>query len=100
MVVSADDANRLAAEFKASPTGPHSPDLQRLLSVMRGLPIAGKHVLIFDPSSCDYVLGELTGKGGAPMIRHERVRFASTAAGEWYVFRCRLKAIFGVDVEA
>lgn len=100
MVVSADDANRLAAEFKANPTGPHSPDLQRLLSVMRGLPIAGKHVLIFDQSSRVYVLGELTGMRGAPLVRHERVRFATTAAGEWHVFRCRLKAIFGIDVEA
>ena len=48
MGIDAGEANRLAAEFRANPKGPHSPALQRVLNAMRGLPIAGKHFLIFD----------------------------------------------------
>ena len=49
MGIDAGEANRLAAEFRANPKGPHSPALQRVLNAMRGLPIEGKHILIFDP---------------------------------------------------
>ena len=97
----ADNAEirELAALFKANPMGPHAPALQRLLSVMRGLPIAGKHFLIFDANRNDYVLAELHGQRGAPVIRHEQVRFLAVADGEWHVFRYRLKSIFAIEIE-
>lgn len=93
------EAKKLAAEFKANPKGPHSPALQRLLNAMRGLPVRGKHVLIFDKPSGRYVLGELAGERGVPLTKHAGLHFAQPADGEWYVFRHRLRALFGIDLD-
>jgi hypothetical protein len=99
MGIDAGAAQRLAAEFRANPKGPHSPALQRVLNAMRGLPTAGKHILIFDAASHDYVLGQLTGERGAPVVRHD-LRFPTAAEGEWHVFRLRLSALYGIETDA
>jgi N,N-dimethylformamidase len=98
MGIDAAEAGRLAAEFRANPKGPHSPALQRLLNAMRGLPIAGKHILIFDASARDFVLGQVTGRRGAPVVRHA-TRFATVAAGEWHVFKLRLRALHDIEID-
>ena len=94
MGIDAGEANRLAAEFRANPKGPHSPALQRVLNRMRGLPIAGKHFLIVDPASGRYTLAQLQGRG-QPAIRHAGPTFATVEAAEWFVFRERWRLLTG-----
>ena len=36
----------LAAEFKATPFGPHSGDLQQVLNLMRAQPLPGRYILV------------------------------------------------------
>ena len=36
----------LAREFKSNPTGPHSPELQKLLKLLRWEPLAGRFVVV------------------------------------------------------
>lgn len=99
MTIDPAEAGKLAAAFKANPKGPHSPALQRILNAMRGLPVRGKHILIFDRAAGDYMLGELPGERNAPIRRHTTVRFADPDAGEWYVFRQRFRVLFGIALD-
>jgi hypothetical protein len=91
-------APHLAAEFRAQPTGPHSLELQRALRVLRGAPVAGKHILIFDKASRRYLLGQLPGKRGEPVVRHDEQAFASIEEAEWFVFRLRWRAHTGQEL--
>jgi len=93
--VGTEEIERLAEEFRAHPKGPHSPALQRVLNRMRGLPVAGKHILIYEKRSRRYVLAQLTGERGRPVIRHDDVSFTSTAEAEWHVFRLRWQQLAG-----
>ena len=89
------DATDLAREFRARPLGPHGPALQRVLNRMRGLPLAGKHFLIFDPADGRYALAQLTGRPGEPVIRHAEPVFETIEAAEWYVFCERWRLLTG-----
>ena len=89
----------LAAEFRANPKGPHSPALQRLLNRMRGLPVAGKHILIYDKRSRRYWLAQLTGGRGCSVVRNDDVSFATTAEAEWHVFRLRWQRLYGAVLD-
>ncbi|MGH6954749.1 MAG: hypothetical protein ACREGL_11230 [Alphaproteobacteria bacterium] len=92
----------LAREFKAKPYGPHSPDLQYVLHVMRAVPIVGKHVLVMTKSNAEWMLAEMTpSKDGAPprpRVVSNRV-YASTEEAEWDVFKLRWKMLTGRDLE-
>ncbi len=48
---------------------------------MRGLPLAGKHFLIFDPANGRYTLAQLTGRPGEPVIRHAESVFETDRGG-------------------
>ena len=57
----------LAREFKASPLGPHSPDLQKLLKILRWDPIEGSVVAVqLEPGGL-WHLARLTGPKGHPI---------------------------------
>lgn len=87
------EASRLAAEFRANSKGPHGPTLQHLLSTMRGLPIRGKHILIFDKETgecsgnCLPVLADVplnySGLGGSenPLVRADIAFFEMPSGG-------------------
>jgi hypothetical protein len=82
-------ATHLAEEFRANPSGPHSPALQRVLNIMRGAAIAGKHFLIHDKERQVFVLAQLPAVRGSPVIRHNDQIFATTDEAEWTVFKLR-----------
>jgi branched-chain amino acid transport system permease protein len=88
----------LAAEFKKTPLGHHTPQLQRLLRLFRTLPTAGKHALLRVDHKRAWVLVEFNGKKGEPLTVHRDRVFTDWNEAEWAVFRLRWKAYFGHDL--
>ena len=84
----------LIEEFKKNPVGHHSPQLQRLLNVMRGAPMGKKHCLIVCESNKEWILAKTSGKPGVP-VKPTNLRFQYLADAEWYVFRERWKSLTG-----
>jgi len=79
----------LIEEFRANPLGPHSDELVHLLTVLRGVPAAGKYALIEVERDREWALATLSGERGvAPTLLPEH-RFTSLADAEWTVFRLR-----------
>jgi hypothetical protein len=87
----------LADEFMANPFGRASPELQRVLMVFRGEPVAGKYVLICTKPFEEWALAELTGKRGNPPRLLED-RFTSLEEAERAVFRKRWKKHTGHEL--
>lgn len=93
------DDRRLIEEFKQNPVGHHSPDLQRLLNVMRGAPMADKYCLVIVEQNREWQLAKTSGvRGKAPKLLSQR--FKSIEEAEWYVFRQRWKALTGETLQA
>ncbi|MGH6954572.1 MAG: hypothetical protein ACREGL_10340 [Alphaproteobacteria bacterium] len=92
------DDLRLAREFKARPIGLHSPDLQRLLRLFRGEPVAGKYALMTVKRHREWMLVQLTGEKGRPLVLHEDKIFRSLEEAEWEVFKLRWKKHTGREL--
>jgi branched-chain amino acid transport system permease protein len=75
-------------EFKKTPIGHHSPNLQRILNLFRGEPMAGKYVLICTRPHREWTLAVLPGARGERIRMTEEV-FQSIEQAEWYVFKQR-----------
>jgi hypothetical protein len=88
------DDRRLIEEFKQNPIGHHSADLQRLLTRMRGAPMADKHCLVVIKPNREWQLAKSTGVRGKP-LKMLKQRFTSMNEAEWYVFKLRWKALTG-----
>ena len=88
----------LADEFRRNPIGHHSPQLQRILNLFRGAPMAGKFVLITRKPHREWILGQLTGKRGEPIKLTNHV-FHSIEEAEWHVFKERWKMYTGESIE-
>ena len=93
------DDRELIEEFRANPIGHHSPDLQRLLTRMRGAPMADKYCLVVVEPNREWQLAKTTGKAGQP-VKLLKQRFTSQEDAEWYVFRQRWKALTGETLSA
>lgn len=89
----------LAREFKASPVGPHSSELQKVLNVMRWQPNDGKYVLVATDAGDAWCLGRLPGRRGVKVEIDEDVRFDTIDAGLWHLFKLRWKYQTGHDLE-
>lgn len=88
----------LAAEFRKTPLGHHSPQLQRLLRQFRTLPVPGKHALLRVDHQRAWVLVEFNGRKGEPLkVYHDHV-YTDWNEAEWAVFKLRWKQFFGVDL--
>lgn len=83
------DRTDLAREFKASPLGPHSAELQKVLNVMRWQPNDGKYVLVATDEGDAWCLGRLPGRRGIKVEIDEDVRFDDIDAGWWHLFKLR-----------
>lgn len=91
---------KVAQEFRDSPFGHHSPDLQRVLERFRGQEVAGKYVLICLEPHAKWMLGQLSGVRGQEIKTFEDAVFTSLEDAEWHVFRLRWKLHFGEDLPA
>jgi len=88
-------AGDLYREFAGNPVGKHSPNLQLVLLYMRGAPVAGKYVLVAEEPHKSWVLGELTGRRGDPVVLHPEVRYTDLADAERDIYRRRWRALMG-----
>ena len=85
----------LAEEFLADPLGHHSPELQRVLWVMRGAPLKGKYALVCTKPYREWMLVRMSGERGTPPRPLRSHVYASIADAERAVFRLRWKAFTG-----
>ncbi|MEM8855489.1 MAG: hypothetical protein AAGD34_17430 [Pseudomonadota bacterium] len=85
----------LAAEFRAAPRGPHSPDLQRLLSRLRWGPTAGRYVLFVLEAGERWMLARQPDGRGKPLELLGDQVFTSLDDAEWEVFKRRWSALTG-----
>jgi branched-chain amino acid transport system permease protein len=88
----------LAAEFRKTPLGHHSPALQRLLRIFRTLPVPGKHALLRVDHGRSWILVQFNGRKGEPLTVHEDRVFTDWLDAEWAVFKLRWEAYFGTPV--
>jgi hypothetical protein len=84
----------LALEFKGRPFGPHSPELQAVLNVLRGSRHCQNLLLVCTRPHAEWMLAEKQPGGRPPRLFPDRV-FPSLEAAEWYAFRVRWEAVTG-----
>ena len=85
------DPNRvdLAAEYKACPLGPHSPDLQRVLQLMCWIPATQRYIAAQTQTNGPWYLARTTGPKGSPLEIYTSQSFATETQANWAVFRKR-----------
>jgi N,N-dimethylformamidase len=84
----------LALEFKRRPFGPHSPELQAVLNVLRGSRHCQNLLLVCTRPHAQWMLAEKQPDGQPPRLYPDRV-FDSLEAAEWHAFRARWEAVTG-----
>ena len=84
----------LALEFKRRPFGPHSPELQAVLNVLRSSRHCQNLLLVCLKPHAEWVLAEKQPDGLPPRLFSDPV-FTSLEAAEWHAFRMRWEAVTG-----
>ena len=79
----------LAHEFKQNPTGPHSPELQKLLKLLRWEPLADRFVVVRPRQDGPWYLARTTGPKGHPLEIFTSHGYATLAQAYWALFRKR-----------
>jgi len=97
--LSAAGLRGLAAEFKQTRFGLHSPLLKALLDRLRLIhPGGGKLVLICTRPCAEWALGRISSDPPQISIVSD-VRFTSLEDAEWHVFQMRWRDFFGRDLD-
>ena len=84
----------LALEFKRRPFGPHSPELQAVLNVLRSARHCQNLLLVCLKPHEEYVLAEKQPDGLPPRLFSDPV-FTSLEDAEWHAFRLRWEVVTG-----
>lgn len=84
----------LALEFKRRPFGPHSPELQAVLNVLRSSRHCQNLLLVCTQPHTEWVLAEKQPDGLPPRLFSDPV-FSSLEEAEWHAFRLRWEAVTG-----
>jgi hypothetical protein len=84
----------LALEFKRRPFGPHSPELQAVLNVLRRAQNCQNLLLVCTRPHEEWVLAEKQPDGLPPRLFSDPL-FASPEDAEWHAFRLRWEAVTG-----
>jgi hypothetical protein len=84
----------LAREFRASPFGEHSPDLQYLLHLMRRPSEKPFHMLFVDRANERWTLG-IMDPSGRNTPQRTNIVFTDLKEAEWHVFKLRWEALAG-----
>jgi hypothetical protein len=92
-------ANRdVIAEFRRSPFGRHSPELQYVLNRLRWTSLDQRYILICRRPKQEWLLGRLSGERGKPVdIVTDRI-FTTRADAEWEVFKLRWREHTGEEL--
>jgi hypothetical protein len=84
----------LALEFGRRPFGPHSPELQAVLNVLRSSRHCQNLLLVCTRPHAEWTLAEKQPHGLPPRLFTDRV-FTSLEDAEWHAFRIRWEAVTG-----
>lgn len=95
-LIQGQDLSQLVAEFRAKPTGQHSPALQRLINHIRSEPMRGKLALLCTRPHEEWRLVQMNGRG-KPMTLLDGV-FHDIIDAEWTIFKLRMKRHFDIDL--
>lgn len=85
----------LAREFCDNPKGPHSPELRRVLVILREGSIRGKMTIASLAPEKGYCLAELGPRRGDPIVYHRDRRFDSIKDAMRAVFLARWEQATG-----
>jgi N,N-dimethylformamidase len=88
---------RCIEEFRKTPIGHHSPELQVILNELRGTPMENKYCLICTKPNREWQLAMTTGVRGKP-VKTLNQKFTSLEEAEWYVFKKRWKQLRGETI--
>ena len=86
--------DRLSEEFRTTPIGEYSLDLQRVLNFFRGSPTKVKYGLVCRKDHQEWALAMMPDERGAPVEVFEDKVFQRLEDAEWEVFNLRWKAHF------
>ena len=86
--------SRASEEFRKTPIGHHSPELQVILNELRGLPMKDKHCLVCTKANREWHLAQTTGMRGKPLKMLSKT-FTNLEDAEGYVFKKRWKQLRG-----
>jgi len=89
----------LVREFKRSPLGPHSRELQKVLNIMRWMPTPGKPVVVHDGDSRKWCMGELSGKRGVPVTVFQEQCFDDIGEAFWQLFKIRWQRLTSATLD-
>jgi hypothetical protein len=89
----------LVEEYRASPGGPHSPELALVVNRLRMMPMHERHVLICTKRGREWMLARIPAERGAKMELFEDQVFDDYDAASWEVFRRRWKTVTGQDID-
>src|SRR6185436_11165746 len=79
----------LAREFRDRPLGPHSPDLQKVLKILRWDPVAGRIIVVQPVRDGPWHVAKLSGTKGTPIEIFRQRGYATIAEAWWALFRRR-----------
>ena len=85
----------LIDEFRENPIGIHSPELQKILNVFRGVDQASKYVLIVVKPHKEWMLAQLGEGRGDRLKLHKNKIYYSIEDAEWDIFKLRWKHYTG-----
>ncbi|HQZ32877.1 MAG TPA: alpha/beta hydrolase [Ilumatobacteraceae bacterium] len=88
----------IAEEFRRTPFGRHSAELQLILHEMRSEPIAGKPFLFISETNQEWVLGRYSDDVPPVPVVDWSTRFSDLESAEWHVFKLRWSAMFGEEL--
>lgn len=93
------DRTDLALEFRRTPRGQYSLELQRVLYCMRWGGAGRRHVLVTLAPGRRWMLAQLPARRGEPVTTFPDQVFTSIADAEWAVFRLRWQALTGHSLD-
>ena len=89
----------LAREIKGNPSGPHRPDVVRLINRLFWAPMPGRIVLVCIKDYREWKLGRLSGVRGKPIELINDQTYTDRGEAEWAVLELRWETITGHSLD-
>lgn len=86
----------LAREFREAPFGPFSPELQRVLQVLRGGALPGKPIVLAEGGR--WAIAAIPSERGRPFVK-EPERYDDLGEAMWQLFRRRWQRATGSELD-
>lgn len=89
----------LVEEFRNNPGGPYSPELNHIVTSLRVMPMADRHILVCTKRGKEWTLAKMPTVRGEKMELFEDQVFEDYYEGAWEVFKRRWKAATGKNLD-